>query len=166
MSSEFVLRHWSVFLKHTRKCAMWLLQLWLMLIFGIFLFHSAFSMDSWSLRLEGANWSSYSAAEIRESVNVALKHFLHHSYNFQYILCTYYPSSWANAGFAVRKLCDCEIEIEIIIKLRTSALFHRMISVSILEGEEYGKVVSNSILFYAQQCCSKLCSPNLGIGYS
>lgn len=170
MSSEFVLCHWSVFLKHTWKCVMWLLQLWLMLIFGIFLFHSAFSIDSWSLRLEGANWSSYSAAEIWESINVALKHFLQHSYNFLYILCTYYPSSRANAGFAVRKLCDCGRETEVIIKLRTSALFHRMISVSILmtflEGEEHRKVVSNSLLLYTQQCCSNLCSTNLRLGCS
>lgn len=75
--------------------------------------------------------------------------FLQHSYHFRHILCTYYLSSWANAGFAVRKLCDCEIETDVITRLRAGVLFHRMISVSILftflEAEERGKSVNNSI---------------------
>lgn len=158
------------FLKQTWKCVIWLLQLRLMLIFGIVLFRSSFAMDSRSLRLKGANWSSHSTAGIWESINVALKHFLQHSYHFQHILCTYYLSSWANAGFAVRKLWGCEIEIEVIIRLRTGVLFHGMISVSILftflEGEEHGKSMSNSMLFYTQKCCNNLCSANLGLGNS
>lgn len=134
-----------------------------------FFFHSSFSMDWWSLRLERAKWSSHSTGGIWESITVALKHFLQHSYHFQHILCTYYLSSWGNAGFAVRKLCDCEIETEVIIRLRTGVLCHRMMSVSILFTfleEEHGTSVSNSSLFYAQHSCINLCSANLGLAYS
>lgn len=88
----------------------------------VFWIWSSFSMDSWSSGLEGANLPPHLTEQIRGSIYVALKHFLQHSYNFQHVLCSYYLSLWANASFAVWKLCDFEIETEVPIRLGTDVL--------------------------------------------
>lgn len=146
-----MLYHQSGFLKQTWKCVIWLLQLQLVLIFGIFFFPFLIFYGFMEFKTrKGKMIITFNWRNMRVKT-VALKHFLQHSYHFQGILCTYYLSSWANAGFAVRKLCDCEIETEVVIRLRTGVLFHRMMSVSILFTfleEEHGKSVSNSSLFY------------------
>lgn len=118
-SSEVLLCLWNDYLKQTGKCIIWLLQFQLILLFEIFWILSSFSMDSWRSGIERSNLSPHPTAQIRGTIYIALKNFLQHAYNFQHILCTFYLSLWANASFAVRKLCDFDIETEVTVRLGT-----------------------------------------------
>lgn len=133
-----------------------------MLLFGILLIWSSFSMDSWSSGLERAILSPYPTAQVRGTICIALKHFLQHAYNFQHMLCTFYLSSQANAHFAVRKLCDFEIETEVTIRLGIDV--HCGLQYSCKHTEKAGFLACKvALIFLFRVKHTKICTPSFCI---